>query len=65
VAPLLDGPDALLVSVEVAPQMFARVLHANEPINPLVKPFGSFDQTDFKCMAQERNWKEKQLSALE
>jgi hypothetical protein len=51
---LLDGPDALLVSVEVAPQMFARVLHVSGPINPWVKPFGLLDQIDFKSMARDQ-----------
>jgi hypothetical protein len=49
---LLDDPDALLVSMEVAPQIFVRVLHASEPFNPWVKPFGLLDQTNLMCMAQ-------------
>jgi hypothetical protein len=51
---LLDGPDALLVSMDVAPQMFARVLHASGPINPWLKPFGLLDQIVFKCTAQDQ-----------
>jgi hypothetical protein len=51
---LLDGSDELLVSVEVASQGFARVWHAGGSFNPWVKPFGSLDQTNLKCMVQDQ-----------
>jgi hypothetical protein len=50
----LDGPEALLVSVQVASQMSARVLHVGGPFHPWVRPFGSLEQTDLKCTAQDQ-----------
>jgi hypothetical protein len=51
---LQDSPEAFLVPVEMASQMFARVLHAGGPFHPWVRPFGSLDQTILKCTAQDQ-----------
>jgi hypothetical protein len=46
--------NACMLSREVVLKSLPEFLHAGGPFNPWVKPFGSLDQADFKCMAQEQ-----------